>query len=101
MKKLSESFNEITIARGEKFVIELDENPSTGHRWHFQIVSGKAAKLNDQFQREGSQLSVGTVGKRRMTFRAYGRKDIVIDAKYKRGWEKDAAGELKLKVKII
>lgn len=101
MKKLCESFNEITIRPGETFQIELMENPSTGYRWRFQIVSGKAQKMNDQYDAQNA-TAVGGVGKRTMTFKAFGKKDIEIRARYKRSWEKDsdAAGNLTLKVKI-
>ena len=101
MKKLCESFNEITIKRGDTFQIVLDENPSTGHRWQFQIVAGKAAKMDDQFTPKSKDANViGGVGVRTMTYKAYGKTDIVIDAQYKRSWEKTSAGALKLKIKI-
>ena len=100
MKKLSESFNDITVKRGSTFVIELDENPSTGHRWQFRIVSGKAGKMDDQFTAEQRPNTMGGVGKRRMTFKAFGKKDIVIKADYKRAWEQTSAGELTFKIKI-
>ncbi len=103
MKKLSESFNEITVARGEKFQIELKENPSSGYRWRFQVVSGKVSKVDDKFERDEPRANVvGGLGTRRMTYNAYGGKDITIRALYKRSWEKDsdAAGNLTLKVKI-
>lgn len=99
MKKLCESFNEITIKRGEKFSIELMENASTGYRWQFRIVSGKAQKLDDQYDAQNA-TAVGGVGKRTMTYKAFGKKDIVIKADYKRSWQKESAGELTLKVKI-
>tara|TARA_B100000686_G_scaffold339746_1_gene414303 strand:+ start:763 stop:1068 length:306 start_codon:yes stop_codon:yes gene_type:complete len=100
MKTLCESFNEITIKRGEKFDIELAENPSTGHRWQFQVVSGKAAKVDDQFTPNNTPNTIGGVGTRKMTFKAVGKKTIVIQAKYKRAHERDSAGELTLKVNV-
>ena len=99
MKKLCESFNEITIKHGEKFQIELMENASTGYRWQFRVVSGKAAKIDDQYDAQNA-TTVGGAGKRTMTYKAVGKKGIVIEAKYKRSWQRDSAGELKLKVNV-
>lgn len=100
MKTLTEIFNEITVKRGESFMIDLAENPSTGHRWKFQIVRGKAQKLDDKFKNQTRIDEIGQCGKRRMTYQAIGKKDIVIQAQYKREWEKTPAGELTFKVKV-
>jgi len=101
-KTLNESFNETSLKRGQVFMIELDENPSTGHRWEFQVKNGKVQKIDDIFTSLARPNTVGGIGKRRMIYKSFGRKEIVIEAKYKRAWEKqkDAAGALTFKVKL-
>lgn len=45
MQKLSDTFNSISVKKGEEFTIELMENGGAGFLWDFNVVSGKALNL--------------------------------------------------------
>ena len=95
MKKLTEEFNKVTVAKGEMFSIELDSNPSTGYRWDLQLKAGKASLVDEDFISDAPKNSMvcGAGGKKVFIFKAEEAGTIEIDATYKRPWKSDGAAQ--------
>jgi len=92
MKKLTETFNKISVVKGDSFEIELSTNLSTGYGWDLQVVSGKASLLTDNIdppQRGASgEMFIGGESNQHFVFIAEESGQIDIKAEYKRPWEK-------------
>jgi len=89
MKKLTEEFNKVSVAKGEYFAIELKSNPSTGYGWDVQLKAGKASLVMKDYisdAQPGSML-VGGGGKQVFVYKAEEAGAIEIEAGYKRSWE--------------
>lgn len=100
MKTLNESFNSISVKKGEKFAIELGENPSTGFQWGVDVSKGRAEFNYSSFKRPKGPMAVGAGGKRKFVFTATEAGDVEITAEYKRAWEGEAAQTQKFKVSV-
>jgi len=88
MKKLTESFNEAAVSKGERFCIELASNPSTGYSWDIKLKQGKARLIDEAFVSDAkAPMLVGAGGKEVLTYMAEEAGTILIDAQYKRAWE--------------
>ena len=90
MKKLTEEFNKVTVAKGESFSIELVSNPSTGYAWDLKLKAGKASLVKEDFISDAPRSSMvcGAGGKEVFVFKAEESGIIEIAADYKRSWEK-------------
>lgn len=88
MKKLTEAFNKVTVAKGETFAIELESNPSTGYSWDLRLKAGKAKLVDEDFISSVSEPEIcGAGGKEVFVFKAEESGTIEIEAQYKRSWE--------------
>jgi len=90
MKRLTEDFNKVTVAKGETFSIELASNPSTGYGWDVQLKSGKASLVKEDYvsSAPAGSMIVGGDGKEIFVFKANETGTVEIEAQYKRSWEK-------------
>ena len=93
----------VQVARGSKVTIELEENPTTGHRW---IVNGIdeifLVPEGDAFL-TGDQMGLGAGGVRRFFFRAKGTGCTSLSLINKRANQADAEaiGVFKLALRIV
>ena len=100
MKKLTETFNKVSVHKGEKFMIELPSNATTGYSWELAVVSGKATLVKEDYisdhppekygNRHEEDFIVGGGGKDRYIFEAQETGALTINANYRRSWEKKA-----------
>ena len=89
MKKLTEDFNKVTVAKGETFSIELDSVPSAGYSWDLKLKAGKASLVKEDWvsdQPLDEEICGG--GKEVFVYKAEAAGTIEIEAEYKRSWEK-------------
>lgn len=84
----------INCSTGQKIIITLDSNPSTGYSWY---ISGNSKTSNlelisqDFKQKEAQKLGAG--GKQLFTFKAIQKGEATLILEYKREWEKDTPPE--------
>jgi inhibitor of cysteine peptidase len=80
---------ELKIALGEQFEIELAENPTTGYRWHFLSTGGPVLDIQeDSFQSTGAACGAG--GMRRWRLRALQMGTTQLAIEHRRSWETHA-----------
>ena len=89
MKKLTESFNEVTITRNEVFQIELPAMASAGYLWSVEVTQG-AGRLLTERTVAPKTMSVGGPISQVFSFVAEKKGDIAIRAVYQRPWEDKA-----------
>jgi inhibitor of cysteine peptidase len=86
-----QSFNQtdtnksITARPGETIKVLLDENPTTGYSWVFNVTSGLTIATDTYHEPTGGLLGAG--GVHEWQIRATGTGDQQISAVYKRSWE--------------
>lgn len=80
MKKLTKTFNTITVRKGEDFVVSLPANPSTGYQWDLRITGGTATYVHQNFKPDSKAM--GAAGMMTYTYNAKAGP-IQITASYK------------------
>src|SRR5579863_1192210 len=98
MKTLTETFNKISVAKGDTFEIELYGNASTGYNWDVQVVAGKARLLSHvseppAYIAKSNIFAGGGGGNENFVFVAEEAGEIDIKADYKRSWESKPAAK--------
>jgi inhibitor of cysteine peptidase len=89
MKKLTATFNEIAVKKGDYFLIELEGNPSTGYLWQFNVTAGKASAVhNDMVPFDRNPMVIGGGGMERTVMQAEEAGTIEIEAQLVRPWDK-------------
>jgi inhibitor of cysteine peptidase len=75
---------------GERFILTLESNPSTGYSWKFAPpVDGKILRLvNSEYRSPDPQIP-GKGGREYWTFQAIGKGHASITLVYLRPWEKN------------
>jgi len=85
----SDSPKEIKVFLGEKFLVSLNENPSTGYTWHYRIADeGIIAFAYDDYIHGESNMP-GSGGKHYWEFKALKKGSTKIVFSIYRDWEKD------------
>jgi inhibitor of cysteine peptidase len=76
---------------GDRFVIVLDSNPTTGYGWQLGQSFDKTAfeVLEIRYEPSNDKRLAGAGGKQTWMFRALRAGNAVIDFEYLRPWEKD------------
>jgi len=75
------------IKKGEQFIINLDENITTGYSWNYKIDDETVVKLfKDEYQEPSSKL-IGASGTHQFIFVGEKKGDATITFKYYRIWE--------------
>lgn len=94
MKKLTDAFNEISVKKGDYFLIELEGNPSTGYLWEFNVKAGRAAEVQkDTLPFDLNPLSIGGGGIERTVMQALDSGTIEIEAQLLRPWDKTSVAQ--------
>ncbi len=98
------SGQEVALSPGQKLIIKLPGNPTTGYQWSIPKVSGAAfLKLGELQYRPsaGSAGRVGAGGEYSVSFRAVstGTTDIRLD--YGRSWEKSPEQSFSLRAACV
>ena len=94
--------SEIELQVGQKLVVSLDGNPTTGYIWE---MAGECALLEklDESKFEPKSDLIGSPGKQTLVFEAVKSGSEPLELVYHRPWEKETppakAFSLKLKVK--
>lgn len=94
MKKLTDTFNEISVRKGDYFLIELEGNPSTGYLWEFNVKAGKAAPVQkdmEPFSRD--PMVIGGGGIERTVMQALDSGTIEIEAQLLRPWDSTSVAQ--------
>lgn len=85
--RLTETFNSISVRKGELFTLELPTNASTGYSWQIDVVAGKAQLLTQDYVDLPPAGMVGGGCTQRLLYRADEAGEIEIRADYRRPWE--------------
>ena len=90
-----EDDKDITVNAGDTFVIQLEENPTTGYRWSVSISDEDIVKLDkDDYQQRPTDTGVvGAGGTRILTFKGLKQGTAVISLTYERSFEESSAVE--------
>jgi len=81
----------IEVKAGQRFIIRLDANPTTGYQWQLvQPLDPNILELVSSEYRPTETKLVGAGGKEVWTFKAVGAGKAKLSLKYVRPWEKDA-----------
>ena len=99
MKKLTETFNTLSVTRREVFQIELPAMTSAGYKWSVE-VQGEGALLSEQTQLPPGNALGGQV-KQIFSIVAEKAGTISIVATYKRPWLDTVEKTQKFTVKVI
>lgn len=82
----------IQVNVGQKFVIKISANPTTGYGWTLKPSPNETVVVlvtNRYIQKRTGTRRVGVGGHELWTFEAIGRGQAVISMNYARPWEKD------------
>lgn len=90
----SDPANPFTVSPGEKFIIVIASNHTTGYSWQLaRSINEKVIKLvNSEYIPARSGL-IGAGGKEVWTFVAVAAGETTISLKYVRPWEKEKLPE--------
>lgn len=98
MKRLSEQFNNISVKKGEYFIVDLPSNgASTGYMWDLTVTSGKAKFVKKEYVElrpgddEREKMVCGRTMYDRTIMQAEETGTIELQADYRRPWEKGTA----------
>jgi inhibitor of cysteine peptidase len=82
--------NEVKLAVGQTYTIDLDSNPTTGYSWRLASPTNKVFMLvtNTYEPRANNQRLVGSGGVEHWTFKAVGKGRAELALEYVRPWEK-------------
>ena len=77
-----------TVTVGDTFIIELAENPTTGHSWSIASMDQDVLSMeDDDFTHDFAERRIGVGGMQRYTFLAKQAGQTDIHLIYKRAWE--------------
>ncbi|MFZ0614037.1 MAG: protease inhibitor I42 family protein [Desulfobacterales bacterium] len=83
--------NTIEVRKGDRIVVRLDENPTTGYSWALDKDAGDSVALqNSDFSRPGETVP-GAGGQRDFTFAARNEGSANLIFKRWRQWEGDTS----------
>src|SRR5579871_483722 len=84
---LHSSGRTVSVAVGDRLQVQLEENPTTGFRWHVDDdKAGVLALEHDAFARASKGVS-GAAGTRELVFSVAKQGQTVLRAFYRRAWE--------------
>lgn len=106
MQRLSKTFNEITVKKGDVFAIDLDANATTGYLWDMRLTAGKASLVSQNYTSEApaGALVMGGGGVESFTYKAEQTGTVELIAEYRRPWEspqQPAADTRKFKITVV
>lgn len=80
-----------SVRVGEEITVALDENPTTGYRWHSEVDGARLALTADGY--EGPTRPMGAGGTRRLTFTPLQPGPAQLRLVNRRAWEDKVAAE--------
>jgi len=86
---ISEDSDVVNIKKGDKFLVVLDSNPTTGYSWEYSINSEYIQFIDKDFVSESEGQMVGVGGNETFNFLALESGETEITFSYLRSWEKD------------
>lgn len=95
--------NKIETGAGMTFVIQLDENPTTGYQWSDAVIDNKEVIQQTATNYEATPVASGIAGSggtRTITFKALKAGKATITLNYQRSWEKKPANTLVFNVSV-
>lgn len=91
----------IEIVIGERFIIALESNPTTGYAWETDFDENFLKLVQSEFEPgEAAPSMVGVGGERRFTFKGLKEGETELTLTYKRSWEQDFADQKVFAVSI-
>ncbi|MFO7907867.1 MAG: protease inhibitor I42 family protein [Planctomycetota bacterium] len=80
---------EVTVVAGQKLMIRLESNPTTGFRWSVSDVDQNILRVIDQKYEPAEEDSgkLGSGGHTTFTFQAKGTGETGLELEYSRPWE--------------
>lgn len=80
--------SELICEKGDKILLELPENPTTGFKWHIQKSDGLTLQ-EDQFKLDtpSNKNSMGAGGTRKLEFEFSGPRHAALHLEYYQEWE--------------
>jgi inhibitor of cysteine peptidase len=79
----------IDVPVSTPFAIDLEENPTTGYRWEFEVDAGLEIISSDFTQNQGG--GAGAAGVRQLVARADQQGEFLIHGKLLRSWIGDSS----------
>lgn len=76
---------------GDDITVVLDENPTTGYRWHPEVDASRLQLVDDQYQ--APERRVGAGGIRRLIFTALRPGQADLRLVKRRSWEQSVIAE--------
>jgi len=88
----ADSTNEVKLAVGQTYTIDLDSNPTTGYSWRLVSPTNSVFMLvtNTYGPKKNTERLVGSGGVEHWTFKAVGKGRAELVLEYMRPWEKEA-----------
>ena len=83
---------------GERFLIVLNSNPSTGYRWEPRYEDGMLELMGEEYERSSDRIGAG--GHQTFTFMPLRSGETVVHLRYRRPWLKKAHEERDFKISI-
>ncbi|HEV7241180.1 MAG TPA: protease inhibitor I42 family protein [Thermoanaerobaculia bacterium] len=77
------------LERDEPITLYLNENPSTGYRWH--ITADPAIEIQSNEFVRGQATGIGAAGQRIVVFRATAPGELHVRAKLWRDWQGESS----------
>jgi inhibitor of cysteine peptidase len=86
-----DSGRDIRLRVGDKIVVVLGSNPTTGYMWQAGEYDREVLRQTGDVEYEPSSSVPGGSGTDTLTFEAVGEGETTLDVIYRRPWEKSAA----------
>ncbi|MDR1800582.1 MAG: protease inhibitor I42 family protein [Lachnospiraceae bacterium] len=94
-KVYGENDLDISVKAGETFTISLDENPTTGYQWAYEISDeGVISPDADEYKDADKGNVVGGGGTRTLSFKGLKSGNATITLKYTRSWEENPTDKI-------
>ena len=91
-KEYTDAGQEIEIGVGNRFIIALESNPTTGYQWEANFNESFLELVLDEFETgETEEGMVGVGGEQKLTFEGLKTGETELTLTYKRPWEEDFA----------
>jgi len=84
---------------GDEITVVLEENPTTGYRWHTDIDPARLALTADTYQ--GPERPVGASGTRHLTFTVLQPGPVRLRLVKRRSWEQAVVAEFDAALDVV
>ena len=91
----------VELLTGDKLIVELEGNPTTGYLWEVESGEGKELKQEGEAEFNPASSLVGSGGKVSLQFKAVTPGKVVLRLVYHRPWEQDIPPEKTYEIEVI